>query len=177
MCGLFTFFYACLHFTTFIWFDHFFDLQAMWKDIVKRPFITVGFSAFVLLMVLWLPLVYCPLAHMVWGSNGYMNGLAHAGAGIHATTDLLTTKTQLLLYNKGTAGTNLAASATYFYYAGDGTYTAGWYRYGADALGGEPDPVVSELIAACAREAGVAQRVIPDDEILSRAAPCWVRPW
>ncbi len=46
---------------------------------------------------------------------------------------------------------------------------AGWYRYGADALGGEPDPVVSDLIAACAREAGVAQRVIPDEEILSRA--------
>ena len=52
MLGLFVFFYACLHFTTFIWFDHFFDLQAMWKDIVKRPFITVGFSAFVLLIPL-----------------------------------------------------------------------------------------------------------------------------
>ncbi len=52
MLGLFVFFYVCLHFTTFIWFDHFFDLQAMWKDIVKRPFITVGFSAFVLLIPL-----------------------------------------------------------------------------------------------------------------------------
>jgi sulfoxide reductase heme-binding subunit YedZ len=52
MLGLFAFFYVCLHFTTFIWFDHFFDLQAMWKDIVKRPFITVGFSAFVLLIPL-----------------------------------------------------------------------------------------------------------------------------
>ena len=52
MLGLFVFFYVCLHFTTFIWFDHFFDLQAMWKDIVKRPFITVGFTAFVLLIPL-----------------------------------------------------------------------------------------------------------------------------
>ena len=52
MLGLVTFFYVCLHFTTFIWFDHFFDLSAMWKDIVKRPFITVGFSAFVLLIPL-----------------------------------------------------------------------------------------------------------------------------
>ena len=52
MLGLFVFFYVCLHFTTFIWFDHFFDLQAMWKDILKRPFITVGFSAFVLLIPL-----------------------------------------------------------------------------------------------------------------------------
>jgi len=52
MLGLFAFFYACLHFTTFIWFDHFFDLAEMWKDVLKRPFITVGFIAFVLLVPL-----------------------------------------------------------------------------------------------------------------------------
>lgn len=49
MLGLYCFFYACLHFTTFIWFDHFFDLAEMWKDVKKRPFITVGFTAFLLL--------------------------------------------------------------------------------------------------------------------------------
>ena len=52
MLGLFAFFYALLHFTTFLWFDHFFDLAAMWNDVLKRPFITVGFSAFVLLIPL-----------------------------------------------------------------------------------------------------------------------------
>ncbi|MDB5762828.1 MAG: sulfoxide reductase heme-binding subunit YedZ [Herminiimonas sp.] len=52
MIGLFAFFYATLHFTTFLWFDHFFDLQEMWKDVVKRPFITVGFIAFILLIPL-----------------------------------------------------------------------------------------------------------------------------
>ncbi len=52
MLGLFAFFYACLHFTTFLWFDHFFDLAAMWTDVKKRPFITVGFTAFVLLIPL-----------------------------------------------------------------------------------------------------------------------------
>ncbi|MES2264065.1 MAG: protein-methionine-sulfoxide reductase heme-binding subunit MsrQ [Pseudomonadota bacterium] len=52
MLGLYAFFYALLHFTTFLWFDHFFDVQEMWKDIVKRPFITVGFIAFVLLIPL-----------------------------------------------------------------------------------------------------------------------------
>ncbi|TFW21071.1 sulfoxide reductase heme-binding subunit YedZ [Massilia arenosa] len=52
MLGLFAFFYASLHFLCFIWFDHFFDLQAMWKDVLKRPFITVGFTAFVLLVPL-----------------------------------------------------------------------------------------------------------------------------
>ena len=52
MFGLFAFFYACLHFTTYIWLDKFFDAQDMLKDIVKRPFITVGFTAFVLLIPL-----------------------------------------------------------------------------------------------------------------------------
>jgi sulfoxide reductase heme-binding subunit YedZ len=50
--GLFSFFYAFLHFMTFLWFDHFFDVAEMWKDVVKRPFITVGFIAFVLLIPL-----------------------------------------------------------------------------------------------------------------------------
>jgi len=52
MLGLYMFFYASLHFLTFLWFDHFFDLQEMWKDVLKRPFITVGFAAFVLLIPL-----------------------------------------------------------------------------------------------------------------------------
>ena len=52
MLGLFMFFYAVLHFMTFLWFDHFFDLTEMWKDVLRRPFITVGFIAFVLLIPL-----------------------------------------------------------------------------------------------------------------------------
>lgn len=52
MIGLFAFFYVTLHFTTFLWFDHFFDVSEMLKDVIKRPFITVGFAAFVLLIPL-----------------------------------------------------------------------------------------------------------------------------
>jgi sulfoxide reductase heme-binding subunit YedZ len=52
MLGLFSFFYACLHFTTYIWLDQFFDPAAIAKDIVKRPFITLGFSEVVLLVPL-----------------------------------------------------------------------------------------------------------------------------
>ncbi|MFZ0705036.1 MAG: protein-methionine-sulfoxide reductase heme-binding subunit MsrQ [Candidatus Korobacteraceae bacterium] len=52
MIGLFAFFYACLHFTTYIWLDQFFDLHSVYKDIYKRPFITVGFTAFVLMIPL-----------------------------------------------------------------------------------------------------------------------------
>lgn len=52
MLGVYAFFYACLHFMTFLWFDHFFDVAEMWKDVIKRPFITIGFIAFVLLIPL-----------------------------------------------------------------------------------------------------------------------------
>ena len=52
MLGLFAFFYACLHFTTYIWLDQFFDWAAIWKDILKRRFIWIGFTAFVLLIPL-----------------------------------------------------------------------------------------------------------------------------
>ena len=52
MLGLFAFFYACLHFITYIWLDQFFDPASIARDIVKRPFITVGFAAFVMLLPL-----------------------------------------------------------------------------------------------------------------------------
>ena len=52
MFGLFAFFYGCLHFTTYIWLDKFFALAEMWKDVSKRPYITMGFLAFVLMIPL-----------------------------------------------------------------------------------------------------------------------------
>jgi methionine sulfoxide reductase heme-binding subunit len=52
MLGLFAFFYVCLHFLTYLGPDQSFDLAGMWKDVAKRPFITVGFAAFVLLIPL-----------------------------------------------------------------------------------------------------------------------------
>lgn len=52
MLGLFAFFYASLHLTTYLWFDQFFDWPAIAEDILKRPFITVGMTAFALLVPL-----------------------------------------------------------------------------------------------------------------------------
>lgn len=52
LIGLFAFFYGCLHFTTYIWLDKFFNVTDMLKDVVKRPFITAGLSAFLLLVPL-----------------------------------------------------------------------------------------------------------------------------
>jgi methionine sulfoxide reductase heme-binding subunit len=52
MLGLFAFFYAALHFATYMFLDLFFDFSAIAKDIIKRPYITVGFTAFVLMIPL-----------------------------------------------------------------------------------------------------------------------------
>ena len=52
MLGLFVFFYVLLHLSSYLWFDQFFDWTAIAKDILKRPFITVGMAAFTLLVPL-----------------------------------------------------------------------------------------------------------------------------
>lgn len=78
MLGLFAFFYAMLHFTTFLWFDHFFDIDEMGKDVLKRPFITVGFTAFVLLI---------PLA--ATSTNGMMRRLGKRWQKLHRTIYLI----------------------------------------------------------------------------------------
>jgi sulfoxide reductase heme-binding subunit YedZ len=52
LLGLFAFFYACVHFSIWIGVDQFFDWPAMLKDILKRPFVTVGFAGLLLLVPL-----------------------------------------------------------------------------------------------------------------------------
>ena len=72
MIGLFAFFYGCLHFTTYLWLDKFFDYHEMLKDIVKRPFITVGFLAFVCMI---------PLA--ITSTNGWIRRLGKNWQRLH----------------------------------------------------------------------------------------------
>jgi sulfoxide reductase heme-binding subunit YedZ len=64
MLGLFAFFYGCLHLTTWMWLDKFFDLNEMWQDVLKRRFITVGMLAFVMMV---------PLA--ITSTNGWVRRL------------------------------------------------------------------------------------------------------
>jgi len=52
MLGLFAFFYAVLHFATYMVLDHFFDFPAIVKDVMKRPYVTAGFTGFVLMIPL-----------------------------------------------------------------------------------------------------------------------------
>lgn len=65
--GLFAFSYICLHLLTYVGVDLFFDVGQLWKDILKRPFITLGMGAFVLLI---------PLA--VTSTNGMIRRLGRA---------------------------------------------------------------------------------------------------
>ena len=52
MLGLFAFFYGCLHLTTYVWLDKFFDGHEMLHDIAKRKFISAGMTAFALMIPL-----------------------------------------------------------------------------------------------------------------------------
>ena len=52
MIGLFAFYYVCLHFSTYVFLDHFLDMQFIIQDIIKRPFITFGFISFLFLIPL-----------------------------------------------------------------------------------------------------------------------------
>lgn len=52
MLGLYAFFDGTLHFTTWLWLDQWFDLSSMMADVVERPFVTVGFTAFMLMLPL-----------------------------------------------------------------------------------------------------------------------------
>ena len=52
MLGLYTYFYACCHFSVWFLFDHSLDPASMLEDIVKRPYISVGFSAFMIMLPL-----------------------------------------------------------------------------------------------------------------------------
>ena len=71
--GLFAFFYASLHFCTYLVLDQFFDWNEIVLDVAKRPYITVGFSAFVLLI---------PLA--VTSTNKMVQRLGHNWRRLHS---------------------------------------------------------------------------------------------
>ena len=52
MIGLFAFYYVLLHLTTYVVLDHYFNWKFLFKDVLKRPFITLGFISFLLLIPL-----------------------------------------------------------------------------------------------------------------------------
>jgi methionine sulfoxide reductase heme-binding subunit len=73
MLGLFAFFYASLHCLTYIWLDQFFVVEDIAKDVIERPFITVGFLGFVMLI----PLAVTSTAKMIKRLGGKRWQLLH----------------------------------------------------------------------------------------------------
>ena len=73
MLGLFAFFYASLHFLTYIWLDQFFVVEDIAKDVIERPFITVGFLGFAMLI----PLAVTSTAKMIKRLGGKRWQLLH----------------------------------------------------------------------------------------------------
>ncbi|MCB5184292.1 sulfoxide reductase heme-binding subunit YedZ [Methylobacillus gramineus] len=72
MLGLYMFFYASLHFLTYLWLDHWFDWPEISQDILKHPYVLVGFLAFILSI---------PLA--VTSNDGMVRKLKHRWKQLH----------------------------------------------------------------------------------------------
>lgn len=70
--GLLSFTWACLHFSTWVGLDLFFDWEAVFEDIVERPYVTVGFAAFLCLV---------PLA--VTSTRGWVHRLGRRWVVLH----------------------------------------------------------------------------------------------
>lgn len=73
MLGLFAFFYGILHLVTYVWFDQFFNLRGVVRDIARRPFIAVGMAAFFLMM----PLALTSTTKMIKRLGGRRWGQLH----------------------------------------------------------------------------------------------------
>jgi sulfoxide reductase heme-binding subunit YedZ len=97
LLGLFAFFYATLHFLTYVTLDLFFDFGAIAADIVKRPYITVGFTAFLLLI---------PLA--VTSTKGSIRRLGRNWLRLHRLAYVSATLAVLHFYWKKSAKSDIA---------------------------------------------------------------------
>ena len=85
MLGLFAFFYVCLHFLTYIGPDQSFNLGGMWKDVQKRRYIAVGFTAFVLLI----PLAFTSTAGWIRRLGGRRWQLLHRAIYVSAVCGVI----------------------------------------------------------------------------------------
>ena len=101
MLGLAAFYYVFLHFTCYIFLDHFFNFSFILKDVVKRPFITFGFAGFILL----LPLVFTStdkmlkkLTFKIWKRIHYLIYIVIILAILHFYLLTKADKTEPLIY-------------------------------------------------------------------------------
>ena len=101
LIGLTAFYYVSLHLITYVFLDHFFNFSFILKDIYKRPFITFGFSGFILL----LPLVFTStnsmlkkLTFKVWKKIHYLIYIVVLLGGLHFYLLTKANKAEPLIY-------------------------------------------------------------------------------
>lgn len=153
---------------------------------VITPAVIVGavvermrFAAVLLFTTLWFFAVYCPLAHMVWGSNGFMNGLANPAAGIRAVdfaggmvvemASGLSALVLCLMVGKrlGHGRTPMPPHSLVITVVGTGMLWVGWYGFNAgSALGA--DGVAANAFLTTTLAAAVAAGVWAALERVSR---------
>ena len=101
MIGLFAFYYVLLHFTTYIFLDHFFNWNFILKDILKRPFITFGFISFIFLIPLALTstnYMIKKLTFKIWKKIHYLIYLAAPLSALHYLLLTKADKTEPIIY-------------------------------------------------------------------------------
>ena len=99
--GLFAFFYVCLHFLSYIILDHFFNMEFIIKDIIKRPFITFGFISFLCLIpmaVTSFNKIIKKLGYKLWKKIHYLIYPAAILSSLHFYMLTRANKTEPLIY-------------------------------------------------------------------------------
>ena len=99
--GLFAFYYVCLHFLSYIILDHFFNMEFIIKDIIKRPFITFGFISFLCLIpmaVTSFNKIIKKLGYKLWKKIHYLIYPAAILSSLHFYMLTRANKTEPLIY-------------------------------------------------------------------------------
>ncbi|MEY2467163.1 MAG: ammonium transporter, Amt family, partial [Verrucomicrobiota bacterium] len=142
----------------------------------------IKFSAILLFVVLWMAIVYFPLAHMVWGINGMMNGVWNAGASIHAIDFAGGTVVHMssgwsalilcLMLGKrlGFGKENMAPHSMVLCAIGTGMLWVGWYGFNAGSAVAA-DGVAANAFMTTTIATAVASFVWPLMEWLTRGKP------
>ncbi len=140
------------------------------------------FSALMLFMVGWMLIVYFPLAHMVWGADGFMNGVWNANAGIKAidfaggtVVHMSSGWSALVLAlivgkRKGFGKENFAPHSMVLTMIGTGMLWVGWYGFNAGSAVAA-DGVSSQAFLTTTLATAIACAAWPAAEWISRGKP------
>jgi Amt family ammonium transporter len=140
------------------------------------------FSAIVLFLTLWMLVIYFPMAHMVWGIDGFMNGVWNADASIkaidfaggtvvHMTSGWSALVLALMLGKRAGHGTKMfAPHSLVLTMVGTGMLWVGWYGFNAGSAAGS-DGVASAAFISTTLAAAVAGFTWPAIEWLMHGKP------